>query len=264
MKGKVNMNNRELKLTDLIGIAMKRIWLLIIAAIIGVLAGICVSKFLVDPVYSVKTKYIVDTAALTAGNEIDQLEAQRQVVGARYQVPSYVEILNTTNFAVDVAKRLSESPEGYGLTQEEIPSIATVRGAVDYNFEEEAETFTITVMAGNPNQAYAIARCIELNAEEYIVTKKTMAKDTLKIIDNARYSEAPVNVNLMLTVIICVVLFVALTYGICFFVDMYDIRIKNANDVQEIFGIPVIGRIPKYQNEIFEGSFKKKKKKKGE
>ncbi len=239
------MDNREIKLTDFINIAIKRLWILVLAAIIGAGAAVYYSKAMIVPLYQVHTAFLVDTGILTnEEEEIDQLEAQRQVVGSRYQVPSYMKILDTKDFADAVAKKLEENPDKYPLDYEY--SVKTLSSAISFSNEIDMESYDMTVVAFSPNDALNIARCIEDYSEEYIVGHKPMAKDTLRVIDHARPSREPINVNTALNVMVGAMLCLAIAFVICFLVEMNDVRIKSETGVTEILGIPVIGAIPEY------------------
>ena len=239
------MDNREIKISDFISIAIKRLWILVVAAIIGALVAIYYSKFLVVPQYQVNTSFLVDTGILTnAEEEIDQLEAQRQIVGSRYQVPSYMKILATNDFADAVAKRLEQNPDKYPLNYEY--SAKAIYSAISFSNEVDMESYDMTVIAFSPNDAFNIARCIEDYSEEYIVSHKPMAKDTVRVIDHARKPKEPINVNPTLNVMIGAMFCAVVAFVVCFLVEMNDVRIKSETGVTEILGIPVIGAIPEY------------------
>lgn len=239
------MDNREIKLIDLISVAIKRMWILVLAAIIGAGVAIYYSKCVVVPQYRVSATFLVDMGTLSnQERELDQLEAQRQIVGSRYQVPSYVSILATSDFADAVAKRLKEMPEEYPLSQPYSASL--INSLVSFSYEEEMETYDMAVVAFSPDDALNIARCVEDYSEEYVSTHKTMAKNTLRIIDHARKSNSAINLNVAVNVLLGVVACVAVAFAICFLVEMNDVRIKSESGISEILGLPVIGNIPEY------------------
>ena len=246
------MDNREIKINDFINIAIKRLWILVLAAIVGAAAGIYYSKCMIIPKYQVETSFLVDTGILTdAEEEIDQLEAQRQVVGSRYQVPGYMKILATSDFADAVAKRLEENPDKYPLMY--VYSANAIKSAMNFTNEVEMESFDMTVVAYSPEDALNIARCIEDYSEEYIIMYKKTAKDTLRVIDHARPSRAAINLNTPLNVMIGAFFCIAIVFVICFLVEMKDVRVKSEAGVAEILGLPVIGTIPEYSSSASSG-----------
>lgn len=255
------MDNREINLNDLISVAIKRLWILVVAAIVGAALGNYYSKCMVTPKYQVKATFLVDTSALSESESaVDQIEAQRQVVGSRYQVPSYVQILDTADFADAVLNRLEENKDEYPLTY--TYSTNALRNSMTFSYEEDEEFYKLSVTAYSPEDALNIARCIEDYSEEYIVTHKKMAVDTLRIIDHARPSNSPINVNTALSTIIGAFFVLAVAFAACFIIEMRDVRIKSAAGITEILGIPVIGAIPEVSHSASSGGKQSKKKRK--
>ena len=239
------MDNREIKLSDFISVAIKRILILILAAIVGMGAALYYSLYMVTPQYKVQSKYYIDLGILSEGvDEVNQLEAQRQVVGARYQLGSYVEILDTDDFAEIVAKELVE--KGYPIVGKY--NYAQIHNMISFNYELESETFEVAITANHPQDALSIARCVENSAQDYLYEIKKVSEDTLRVIDKARANANPININPVVNMFIGSVFCVAIAFVICFIVEMNDVRIKSERGVMEILGILVIGAIPEYSH----------------
>lgn len=241
------MNNKEINISDIIRVAVKNLWLLIIAAIVGAVVAFCYSNYVIVPQYRVGISFLVDTGTLSdAEKELDQLEAQRQIVGSRYQVPSYVKILNTRDFADAVLNRLNEMPSEYPLDYNY--SAGWLESAIRIGTEEDSETFDMTVTALSSKDVLSIARCIEDYAEEYIVSHKPLAVDTLRIIDHARPVAGAFNINTPFNILVGILLGVVLVFVICFFVEINDTKIKTGTGITEVLGIPIIGEIPAFNS----------------
>ena len=246
------MYNREIKLIDLLSVALKRMWILLLAAILGICAAVYYNTYVVVPVYRSSATFLVDMGPLSdQDKEIDQIEAQRQVVGSRYQVPSYVSILSTSDFSDAVAKRLKEMKDEYPLEREYSANL--IHSFVSFSLEDELETYDMSVVAYSPDDALNIAKCIEDYSEEYVSIHKAMAKDTLRIIDHARKSGAPINLNSNFNIVFGALTCLAIAFIICFVIEMTDVRIRSEAGVVEILGLPIIGTIPEYSNTITSG-----------
>lgn len=245
------MNNREIKISELVGVAIKRIWIIIIAAVIGFAAALWFTKNFVVPQYRVESKYLIDLGRLseeTIGDgSLNQLEAQRQIVTARYYIKSYVEILDTMNFSGFIADKLAENPDKYPLTRQYSPS--ALNSLSVFKFEEESETYSLTITAFASTDAISIARCIEDSSEEYISSIKPMAEDTLKIIENARENPSPINVNASANALLGAIFLAVLAYAVCFVVEIKDARIKGEKELATVLGVPVLGVIPVYSSD---------------
>ncbi len=238
------MNKHEFTVADFFGIAIKHIWIIFAAMIIGGLAALYYTSFLVTPKYESETKYLVDTTSLATdagyyGSTTASVEEQRNTVLSRLIVSSYIEILQTHNFSEYLAIMLESNTNlSRPYTGDEL------FGMIKYTFEEEKEFYLVTVTATDPADAFIIARCIEENSESYLATKKSSAQGTLKVIDNARTNEDAVNVNFVLNVIIGALCGAIIAFAVAFVVDINDVRIKSEKELIRAVDLPVIGSIP--------------------
>ena len=240
------MNKHEFTVAEFFGIAIKHIWIIFAAMIIGGLAALYYTSFLVTPKYESETKYLVDTTSLATdagyyGSTTASVEEQRNTVLSRLIVSSYIEILQTHNFSEYLAIMLESNTNlSRPYTGDEL------FGMIKYTFEEEKEFYLVTVTATDPADAFIIARCIEENSESYLATKKSSAQGTLKVIDNARTNENAVNVNFVLNVIIGALCGAILAFAIAFVIDINDVRIKSEKELIRAVDLPVIGSIPEH------------------
>lgn len=238
------MNKHEFTVAEFFGIAIKHIWIIFAAMIIGGLAALYYTSFLVTPKYESETKYLVDTTSLATdagyyGSTTASVEEQRNTVLSRLIVSSYIEILQTHNFSEYLAIMLESNTNlSRPYTGDEL------FGMIKYTFEEEKEFYLVTVTATDPADAFIIARCIEENSESYLATKKSSAQGTLKVIDNARTNEDAVNVNFVLNVIIGALCGAIIAFAVAFVVDINDVRIKSEKELIRAVDLPVIGSIP--------------------
>lgn len=238
------MNKHEFTVAEFFGIAIKHFWIIFAAMIIGGLAALYYTSFLVTPKYESETKYLVDTTSLAAdagyyGSTTASVEEQRNTVLSRLIVSSYIEILQTHNFSEYLAIMLESNTNlSRPYTGDEL------FGMIKYTFEEEKEFYLVTVTATDPADAFIIARCIEENSESYLATKKSSAQGTLKVIDNARTNENAVNVNFVLNAIIGALCGAILAFAIAFVIDINDVRIKSEKELIRAVDLPVIGSIP--------------------
>lgn len=243
------MNKHEFTVAEFFGIAIKHIWIIFAAMIIGGLAALYYTSFLVTPKYESETKYLVDTTSLATdagyyGSTTASVEEQRNTVLSRLIVSSYIEILQTHNFSEFLAIKLESNP--YLSSRPHPYTGDELFGMIKYTFEEEKEFYLVTVTATDPADAFIIARCIEENSESYLATKKSSAQGTLKVIDNARTNENAVNVNFVLNVIIGALCGAILAFAIAFVIDINDVRIKSEKELIRAVDLPVIGSIPEH------------------
>lgn len=240
------MNNRELTISDLISVALKRIWVIIAALVAGAIIALYYSCFMVTPMYRSVSKYLVDTTTLSGDtleqSSSSQIEYQRITALSRLVVSSYIEILDTRNFAEYIANALVEN----NVPLSKQYSGNNISGMIQFSFEEESESFNVTVTAVTAEDALAVAECIQKEAGEYLAQKRTGSAGTLKIIDDARLNPSPINVRTTLSILIGAFIGAVLAFAVCFLVEINDVRVKDEKEVSEILGLPVIGSIPEY------------------
>ena len=236
------MHNNELTLADLLNVALKRIWILLIAAVIGGLAAMYYSNFLVVPKYHSSSKFYVDTQNSASAADVTIVDQQRNTAYARMIVGSYIDILNTNNFT----RYLADNLDSTNLSKEY--NYAQLYGAISYNYTEDTESFTVTVVADTPEDAYAIAQRIQDEAEPYLITMRHAAKGTIKVIDDARLEKNPINLRTSLNIILGAFIFAVIAFIIVFIIEINDVRIKSEKDVSEIFELPILGIIPEYMS----------------
>lgn len=113
------MENKEITILDLVKIAVRWFWVLVLGALVcGALAFFYASNF-VTPMYSSKSEFVIQTKG--QGNENDVLESQRTVAYAQLVVGTYIDILDTKNFSEELAYYMNGGTfkETYSADQKE-------------------------------------------------------------------------------------------------------------------------------------------------
>lgn len=247
------MNKHDFTIADLMKIALKRIWFIVAAMIVGAGIAFYYSNYMISPLYQSQTKYLVDTTNLSSEETVQssnaQVELQRVTVLSRLVVSSYIEILDTRNFAEHIAEKIKDDER---LTREY--SAKVLDRLVSYNYESESETYTVTVLAPDPNDALIIAECLQAESGPYLDTKKSTASETLKIIDDARYEPNPTNKRTTMFIMLGILVGAVFCFAVCFIVEINDVRVRDEKELANILGYPVIGLIPEYTKSVDAGS----------
>lgn len=105
MENKENFEKSEITLFDLVQIAGRWIWVLLFGAVLCAVLAFFYSTNMVTPMYSSSSKYVVQTKGQAA--ESDILESQRTVAFGQLVVGTYIDIINTDNFAQEIANHLN-------------------------------------------------------------------------------------------------------------------------------------------------------------
>ena len=240
-KESIFMEKREITLSDLISILLKRFWIILAVMIVGGLLAYYYATNMVTPLYTAQTKYLVDTAILSDNTESSaNIEEQRNNVLSKLMASNYIEILNTRMFADYLADILQDMPLSNEYSDDNLFNM------IKYTYEENTETYTVTVTAFSPEDARIISECIQNESEKYLVRKKPSAAETLQVIDRAWDKKNPSNVNVLMTVILGLMVGAIIPFIILLIVDMNDSRIKDEKSISNMFNLPVLGSIPEY------------------
>lgn len=124
------MEKKEITILDLVKIAMNWIWVLLLGAVLCSAVAFFYSTKMVTPMYSASSKYVIQTKG--QGETGDILDDQRTVAYAQLVVGTYIDILNTRDFAVEVADYLNGKYEEKEYSPEGIKNIinASIRAAI--------------------------------------------------------------------------------------------------------------------------------------
>lgn len=224
--------NGKLNLIDLIHIAYRWMWLLIVVTLLGGTVGYAYSYFVVKPTYvSTGNMYVSSVAAEYMEEELDNLPLSVINASARLAA-DYVEIIEYDSILKDVAAACDSD-----VTEKQVADMmkATVV-AVD------SPLIQITVRALDPYVAYDVAGAVLKVASERlpIVAEVPGTVTVVEAAKNPVYSKTNPLVH---GIAGC---FVGLVLGILLvlFIELMDNRIKQTDDIVAKYNLPVIGVVP--------------------
>ena len=113
---------------------------------------------------------------------------------------------------------------------------------VSVTSETTTRVLSCSVTGGNAEAVANVANELAANVSD--VAQEVMNVESVNVIDEAEVPDAPSGPNRMLYIAVA---FMASLFGaiaIVVLVDMLDTRVRSAEEVEELLGIPVIGRIP--------------------
>lgn len=258
------MENNEIDVMDLIRIAIKRFYLIIISMI--VLGAVCFvyGKYFVVPRYEVNTKYCIQTKGQNVDSDV--IESQRTVAYAQLVLDTYIDILDTWDFAEEIAFymnggiRASDTIEkknemikiAKSVDGNEKYTAKQIKDMVVFHSEEEKVSFDVRVKSVSATEAYAVARCIETAASDYIENKYP-GVGLVTVIDKAIPAKAPVNDKTLVMTLVGMLIGAVLAMVISVLIEKLDLRVTDEKKVTEKTGLAVIGSIPDIYFDKFEG-----------
>jgi Capsular polysaccharide biosynthesis protein len=223
----------SITIQDLLSIFIKRIWLIVVCAVL--LAGIAYvySEYYVVPLYRSDVMFLIDpiyNSDYDDYSDAQQLTLEYQSSAyARQLANTYLQILRTNSFRY---RLIQEYEEKYGNR---------LNGAWSLSPVEDTELFMIRVTSTSSKDAFDIAQMIEKVAPEMI--EELMGSQKIRVADNATESRVPINGGARRNVILGGMAGAVLAYGIGFLIFILDTRIKDEEDLKKRYDIPILGGI---------------------
>ena len=217
----------EIDFKKLLMVLLKRIWIIVLCAIlVGSMTLVYVSNF-VTPMYTASVTMYVNN---NSGHASTSVNATNLAVALQL-VKTYVNIIQSDRVLEKV-----KDEAGLALSTGAIRSMMTA-SAVD-----ETEMFSIQITSPNPEMSAKIANTIAEVAP--IEIPAIIDGSSAKVIDYARVPTAPASPNVKTTTILGVLAGAVLAAAVIVLMTLLDKRIKDEKDLESICDIPVLGRIP--------------------
>lgn len=231
-------NIKEINLAEIMSALLRKLWLIVLAAVIvGALVYGYTANF-VTPMYKSRiTVYVNNTVAMLNSNNVsvtasDLATSQRLVL-------TYINILKSDKVLDEVAKKINEDPE-YNfknkLTGTQIKYMLTAASL------DETEVFEVVISSSNPKLAAAIAHEIGVIAPDII--KDIVVGSSTSIIDDAKVATAPYAPNKRTNTTIGMIAGAVLAACAVILQTLLDVRVKSEEDLALISNAPVLGLIP--------------------
>ncbi len=266
------MENREFSLADFFAIATKWIWLIVVGMVVCGLLSFYYSAFMVTPVYSSTSKFLTyadygDTAQGNIHGSQQILDNQRGVTLAQMVAVENVEILGTRYFANELKYYLDGNIK-HDDSEEKISAIKKLgkleneysaeklQKMLSFATKEQSTVFAVQVKSNSENDAYVIAKYIEVIAPDYVTEKNPSGATGISVIDGALPANGrPINDNAFLNTLIGIVAGFVVSFCVAFIIDINDTRVKDDKELIQVFPIPVLGAIPDFTAAVSGSSY---------
>ncbi len=157
------------------------------------------------------------------------------IMASRDLVPTCMEIIKRDAILQTVAENINEK-KGKKYTSAEIRNMLSVEEVINTYIIKISVTDTDRVMARDI--ANEIGTTVELQMSEYIPLS------TVKVVDIAKVSTVPKSPNVRNNTILGALLGFALSISVILLKELFDVRVKSADDLVSRFNYPVLGTIP--------------------
>ncbi|MEG1256969.1 Wzz/FepE/Etk N-terminal domain-containing protein [Clostridium sp.] len=212
--------------------ALRKRWQLIVAItlVITLLASV-MSFFLTKPKYETSIKLFVGKEQ-TTGEGYDNSE----ILMYQKLLKTYSEVIKTKDLVKTAVKAASMD-----LNPKDVLSNLTVVPMSDTQILE------IKYESNSPEEAMKVINGIK---KEFIrISVDIVPNGNIQVLEEATFPENPVSPNKKMNIVIGFLLGAMIGVGSCFLLEFLDNTYKSIDKLEKDFKIPVIGVIPKMNNE---------------
>lgn len=236
MKEKINYQQQEdvIDIIELLNIYLKKLWIIIICGIVGGLIAFLYTLFAITPLYQASVSVYVNNVR---GDQYIESVSSANLSTSQMLVNTYVNIISSNTVLNRV---IEEAKLPYTVNQ--------IREMLSSSQVNETEIFHIYITHPNPEEAAYIANSIAVVAPTEI--EKFVSGSSCKIIDNAIIPTVPISPNVSKNVALGGIIGIIIVVGVLTLQYLFDTRIKNEEDLNKIFNIPILGQIPSFTKNI--------------
>lgn len=255
-KDTTKMNNTY-TIKDLIDLLLSRIWIIIIAMILGGAAAFGVSKFLLPLEYSSHISMYVQsyTGISENNNNVNNISNSKQLVNTYMEVLKDDAVMNAVGDKLVTQFDDSTLSESFSLSDGKI-SPTSIRNCLSISSVTDTSAVKVVATAKDPEVAAAICNDLTSVAPAYV--EEAVGVGSINTIDTAKIYNSPVAPNTKKNTALGIAAALMLTVMIIFVIDYFDNTVKEPDAVGSRFSKPIIGTIEQY------GDTKKKSRKKSD
>lgn len=210
-------------------ILKKKIWVILLSAVIcGVISGL-VSFYVLKPTYEANTTLIVNKEM---EDETAQVSTSDDLNFVQKMAVTYGEIIKSKSVIASTINKLN-----LDMTYEDLSKAVSVTNV------ENTQIIKISVQNENPRVAATICNAIpEIFSTE---AQRIVKASGTEVVDRAIVPEKPIKPNKKINILIAMVLGMMVSVFVIFLRQGLNTKIKEPKDIESKLGLPVFGIIPK-------------------
>lgn len=220
----------ELNLKRLAEILFKHIGMIIAVTLIAGILSFIYSETMIVQEFESSVSLYVNNETSEETNKI----LSSDIAASQMLVDTYIVIVKSERVLSQVCEKLAEQ----GVNEYTVDSLGR---AISASSVDDTEIFEITVRDTNPENTYLVANIIAEVAPPII--QDIVKASSVSVIDYAR-GGIKVSPNIQTNMVLG--LLVGFLFSCIFIVlrEIFDMRIKNEEDLEQWFKLPILGVIP--------------------
>jgi capsular polysaccharide biosynthesis protein len=222
-----NQPDIELTLQDILNILIRRKFFIIVFTLIGLVAALVIDLYVIKPTYTSNITLYVDPSNEQLDNIASELSSLNY---AKQLVNTYIELLKTQSFYNDIYIKSNSK-----FTPE------FVKKHVAISSVNNTELIKVSVTTESAELSYELAGLIGIAAPDIIT--RVMGADAIKIADPPLIADKPSNENTIRNTLLGTLIGLAASSLLAIVLEVLDTRVKDEEELENRFDIPVIGGI---------------------
>lgn len=207
-----NREVRDINLRETFYVLKKRFWIIVTFSLLSVCFGI---------IYN------------TQFNTILYQSSARIIVGADPELMKTLHVIITDPSILEKVIEEVELQKSSKELSEQI-SVESISGS---------QVVSINVVDRSPKIAAEIANSITKVFKEEV--PRILGFNDIRLLSKAVINPYPINENNVRNIVVALVIGLVLGIGFVFLLDSFDITLRSGHEIEEVLGIPLIGKISK-------------------
>ena len=230
----------EIDLLELAHAVWKKLWLVIIAVIIGTVAAFSYAKFMITPLYQSKSMLYVNNSSISVGSTSFSISTG-ELSAAQSLVKTYIVIMQSRQTLNAVIEQADLS-----YTYEQLKKMVSAASV------NNTEVFEVVVTSANPEEAELIVNTISDILPDKIAD--IVEGSSVRIVDYGVVPVYPVSPNTTRYALLGFLLGGVLSVGVIVLLEMINNNIRSEEYLIQTYDLPVLAAVP-----VISGKSRRKK-----
>lgn len=217
----------EFTVKEIIKLILKRLIWIILCLFAGLLISFIFSRYIINPSYTAYVQLYVIPDDTEASLNLNELNYAQKVV------TTYINFLNTNVFYHDIQE---ESNLNYSIN--ELKHMTTIKTI------NNTEIFQISVTSSSARDSYTLVETMQRIAPQLIKSIKPSAQ--ISVVDPVSVPTKPSSPNILKNTLIGGMLGLVLSIIFSFLWEIFDVNIKEKEELITNYQLPVLGEIPNF------------------
>ena len=238
------MEGQEISLRDVFGLLISKLWIILLAAIVGGVGAFTVSKFFIAPKYSSHVSMYVKNNS--DGEQRTVVDTQT-IMASKSLVTTYIQILNDDIVMDEVGNRLSELydrselKEYFSFDDDDRITADSIRGYYTMEAANETEVLKISATTKNPKLSANLCNIMADVAPDFII--RVVGAGSVEKIGDAKVYYNKVSPSVSRYTMLGFIAGGAIAVAVILLINAFDNTVKEANELNVKYQKPIIGEI---------------------